>query len=159
KLVAMAHEEEPATATLAFVLGGALFAPLFLCRFVARYWKETRGWVFADITGILGFILSCIYLAPQGGSVRQGGRPAGDTVTLLVSNSPPGTARDVIMQKVGQLADPGKGSWVEGVDSAGKPTRYTLRPVSDPRAMARRITFGTVTSVSGTEIRVSAFPI
>jgi predicted Zn finger-like uncharacterized protein len=86
----------------------------------------------------------------------RGGFMAPDsTITVHVAGAADEPTRDAIRDKLGALADAGRGS---GVSSASQGDRMTVRitPVRDPKAFADKIDFGTVRSVDGRIITMIA---
>jgi hypothetical protein len=77
------------------------------------------------------------------------------TITVHVAGAADEPTRDAIRDKLGALADAGRGS---GVSSASQGDRMTVRitPVRDPKAFADKIDFGTVRSVDGRIITMIA---
>jgi hypothetical protein len=65
----------------------------------------------------------------------------------------------VIQDEIKALADRSGVTESRGEVATGRPDRYLLAPVRDPGAFARRVTFGTVTSVRGRDIYVTAAPV
>jgi hypothetical protein len=140
---------------------GFLFSPFYVLDFVVRHWEDTKGLFLAWVTGLAGLVLWSIFVLPHvkavGGPGARGG--SGQSVELIVTEVPDGDARAVFQEKLKALSDRFGVTSMSGSSESGKPDRIVLSPVRDPRAFAAAITFGTVTSVWGREIHVTAAPV
>jgi hypothetical protein len=153
KIVFLAHAESTRVGLATW------FVPFYALGFVARRWEDTRGPFLAHTAGVAGLILWCVFVPPYLKGGGRPGAPGGSYVALIVAGVPDDDARGVIQDEIKALADRSGVTESRGEVATGRPDRYLLAPVRDPGAFARRVTFGTVTSVRGRDIYVTAAPV